>query len=214
MPLTPEKKLCIYGAGGFGREVLCIAADLIKGKNIKLGDAACFMLADEYFSEDTIMGVDVIKQSDFDPGKYEVVIAIGEPAKRRAVAESLPAETRYTTIIHPSAVVSEWVKIGEGSIITAGTIVTCNIEIGKHAHLNLHTTIGHDCRIGDFFTTAPGAKISGSCIFGDEVYIGTNASVKQGVSICSNTTVGMGAVVVKNIEEPGVYIGSPAKKNK
>lgn len=212
MELNPEKKLCIYGAGGFGREVLCIAADIIKGKNIKLSDAACFMVADEYYSESNIMGVEVIRQSEFSPAKYEVVIAIGEPAKRKAAAEQLPADTNYITVIHPTAVISEWVEIGKGSVITAGCILTCNIKLGEHTHLNLHTTIGHDCNTGDFFTTAPGVKISGSCSFGAQVYIGTNASVKQGISICADTTVGMGAVVVKNINEAGVYIGSPAKK--
>lgn len=90
--------------------------------------------------------------------------------------------------------------------------MTCNIKIGKHAHLNLHTTIGHDCIIGDYFTTAPATNISGNCEFGECVYFGTNSSVRQGIKICDNVTIGMGGIVVKNINEEGVYIGNPVKK--
>ena len=66
--------------------------------------------------------------------------------------------------------------------------------------------------MGDFFTTAPSANISGNCNFGDCVYFGTNSAVRQGVKICDNVTIGMGGVVVKDITEEGVYIGNPLKK--
>jgi sugar O-acyltransferase (sialic acid O-acetyltransferase NeuD family) len=206
-----EKRICIWGTGGFGREVLCCLIDVIATTNLKIENVACFMVSDEHFKETKIMGVDVIQQSKFDPNLFNVVVAIGDPSSRKRLVESLPTQTTYATIIHPSVVISDWVKIGEGSIITAGTILTCNIKIGKHAHLNLHTTIGHDCIMGDFFTTAPAANISGNCDFGDCVYFGTNSSVRQGVKICDNVTIGMGSVVVKDITEAGVYIGNPLK---
>lgn len=207
-----EKKICIMGTGGFSREVLCCLIDGIAKANLKIEEIACFMESDENFKENKIMGIDVIPQSKFDPELYNVVVAIGDPSSRKRVVNNLPSQTTYTTIIHPSAVISEWVEIGEGSIITAGTILTCNIKIGKHAHLNLHTTIGHDCIMGDFFTTAPAANISGNCEFGECVYFGSNSAVKQGVKICDNVTIGMGGIVVKDITEEGVYIGNPLKK--
>ncbi|WP_224994857.1 hypothetical protein [Cesiribacter sp. SM1] len=115
-------------------------------------------------------------------------------------------------MIHPSVSALRWTTVGEGSIVCAGTILTCNIKIGKHAHLNLHTTIGHNCVIGEYFTSAPGVHVSGNCTFGNEVSIGTGASVREKLSICSGATIGMGAVLVKNIEEPGVYVWNPARK--
>ncbi|MEO9021804.1 MAG: NeuD/PglB/VioB family sugar acetyltransferase [Ginsengibacter sp.] len=210
--INNEKKICILGVGGFGREVLFCLNDMIATSNLKIEETACFMVDDQYYNESRIMGIDVIRHSKFDPALYNVVVAIGDPSARKKVVESLPITTTYATIIHPSAVISKWVEIGEGSIITAGTVITCNIKIGKHSHLNLHTTIGHDCVIGNFFTTAPAANISGNCHFGNCVLFGTNSSVRQGVSICDNVTVGMGGVVVKNITEEGVYIGNPLKK--
>jgi sugar O-acyltransferase (sialic acid O-acetyltransferase NeuD family) len=211
---TSSKKICIAGTGGFGRETLCCLIDSLQlhGKELKIEDIACFMVSDNHFKEETIMGATVIPQSKFDPLLYEVVVAIGDPKVRRQMVDSLPKETKYATIIHPSVVMSKWVDIGAGSIITAGTILTCNIKLGKHAHLNLHTTIGHDCVIGDYFSTTPGVNISGNCTFGDNVYFGTNSSVREKIKICDNVTIGMGGVVVKNIDAAGVYVGNPLKK--
>jgi len=210
--MNNEKKICIVGGGGFGREVLCCLIDGIPTTGRKIEEIACFMVSDEHYKESKIMGVDVIPLSNFDPTLYNVVVAIGDPTSRKKMVNSLPPVTTYTAIIHPNAVISEWVEIGEGSIITAGTILTCNIKIGKHAHLNLHTTIGHDCVMGDYFTTAPAVNISGNCNFGDCVYFGTNSAIRQGIRICDNVTIGMGGVVVKDLTEEGVYIGNPLKK--
>ena len=90
--------------------------------------------------------------------------------------------------------------------------LTTNIKLGKHSHLNLQTTIGHDCNIGDFFTTAPGAKISGNCKIGDRVYIGTNSSTREKITICNDVTLGLNSGVIKNISDPGIYVGTPAIK--
>lgn len=208
---TNEKIICIFGTGGCGRETLLCLINKIALTKLKIGEIAVFMVDDDYYTKPVIMGVPVIKSSTFSAEKYQVVVAIGDPYVRRKIVGKLPPETEYITIIDPNAIISEWVEIGVGSIITAGTILTCNIKIGKHSHLNLNTTIAHDCKIGNFFTTAPAVNISGNCDFGDSVYFGTNSSAKQGVKICDNVTIGMGGVVVKNIVESGVYIGNPAR---
>lgn len=210
---STNKKFCIIGTGGFAREVFCYVLDVLKQQNPIIDySRICFLDKDELCNGEKVMGVDVIPESSFDPDKYVVLVGIGEPKIRKKVVEKMPKNTSYATLVHPSAIISDWVEIGDGSIITPGVIITCNIKIGKQAHLNLFTTIGHDCEIGDYFTTAPSANISGNCIFGDCVYFGTNSAVRQGVSICDNVTIGMGGVVVKNIIEPGVYIGNPLKK--
>jgi len=207
-----KKKYCIVGTGRFARETLTCLIDRISTTELNIAEITVFMGSDDDYNEPVIMGIPVIKDSDFVVENYQVVVAIGDPKKRKKVVSKLPPETEFTTIIHPSAVISEWVEIGEDSIITAGTILTCNIKIGKHAHLNLHTTIGHDCIIGDFFTTAPAVNISGNCEIGECVYFGTNSSVREGIKICNNVTIGMGGIVVKEIIEEGIYIGNPISK--
>lgn len=209
---APKKKICIAGAGGSGREVLCCLIDGLAGTDDRIEEQVCFMVDDAYYREPRVLGVEVIRKSTFDPALYDVVVAIGDPLDRKRFVESLPPETTFTTVIHPTAVISKWVEIGEGSIVTAGCVLTCDIKIGKHAHFNLQTTVTHDCVIGDFFTAGPAVHISGNCRIGNQVNLGTGALLRNGIHIGDDVTVGMGAVVVKSLIQPGVYVGNPARK--
>lgn len=193
-------KKALIGAGGF--------ADEIKAQMNEF-DMICFV-DDFYYKENN---KNILPLSEFNPAEYEVLVAVGDSFLRKDLINRLPKETKYFTFIHSSAqILGNDVEIGEGSVVCAGTIITTNCIIGKHTHLNLHTTIGHDCRIDDYFTTAPGAKISGNNQIGKCVYIGTNASTKQKLKISDNVVVGMNAAVVKDISEPGTYVGVPSRK--
>jgi sugar O-acyltransferase (sialic acid O-acetyltransferase NeuD family) len=195
----------IIGAGGFGREVYW-SLSLMERIN------TVFFVDDKYWDGSNEL---ILPLSKFDPTEYSIVVAIGDPKDRFDIVQRLPKETKYFTHIHDSCqILGDDVIIGEGSIICAGTIITTNVKLGKHVHLNLQTTIGHDCEIGNYFTTAPGAKISGNCKIYDLVYVGTNASIKEKLTIHSLTTIGSNATVVKNIEESGTYVGVPVKKIK
>jgi sugar O-acyltransferase (sialic acid O-acetyltransferase NeuD family) len=209
-----KKKICIVGTGGFSREVLCLLTDLGEYDNVDAFMEPEFLFKDMDQNQ-LIMGKPIISMNSFNPSTQTAVVGTGDSQIRQKVVEKqLPKETEYPTIIHPNAIVSRWAEIGRGSIICAGTIITSQIKIGDFAQLNLGTTIGHDCKIDDYFTTAPGANISGICNIGKHVYFGTSAATRQGVNICDNVLIGMGAMVIKNIKEEGTYIGTPAKKFK
>jgi len=193
----------IVGAGGFGREVYWSLNPIERANSV-------FFVDDEYWdgSDEKILPL-----SRFESDKFELVVAIADSLHRERIVNSLPKNTKYFTHIHPTAQIQgEDVTIGEGSIVCAGSIITTNVKIGKHAHINLITTIGHDCVIGDYFTTAPGVQISGNETIGNNVYFGTRSCIKQKLSVCDNVIIGMNAGVVKNITEPGTYVGTPAKK--
>lgn len=208
--LFTDKQLCIIGTGGCAREVYGYIVDIFKAEN-KHNDVV-FLDKDKCVKDDmSVMGCKVIKESAFDTNKYVIVLGIGDSIIREKVVNKYPKETEYATIIHPTALISDWATIGKGAIITPNVVVNCNVTIGDFAHLNLQTNIGHDCKIGNFFTTAFSVNISGACTIGDGVYFGTNACVKQGVEICNNVIIGMGATVIKNIKFSGTYIGCPAK---
>ena len=150
--------------------------------------------------------------SQFDPDKYKALVTIGDPITRMKVVHSMPLNTEYYTFIDTSAKIFDNNNmIGEGSIICANVIITTNVSIGCHSHINLNTSICHDSIIGDFHTTAPGVRISGCCNIGSNVYIGTNSSVKQKINICDNVVIGMNSGVIKNIDISGTYIGTPAR---
>ncbi len=207
LKLQMNKRICIISSGGFAKEVYWL---LIEAGYENLVD--CFMEPEEYWQQKEVLGLPVKKQSTFDAEKNCAVIGIGDSKiRQKVVYGQLPAETEYPTIIHPGARISKWVTIERGSVICAGNIITCDISIGEFAIINLNCTIGHDTVIGKFFTANPGVNLSGLCKVGDFVYAGTNAAIKQGISICNDVIIGMGAIVVKDISVSGTYIGNPAK---
>ena len=200
-------RVAIFGTGGFAREVGCLMHDLGRGDDI-----AAFHEPDEVFRPRKLLGVDVQPQSAFDPSTHKAFVGIGTPRIREKVVSELPRETHYETLIHPTAVISQWVELGTGTVVCAGVVLTCQISLGVHCHLNLNTTVGHDCTFGSFCTVAPGTNISGNCSFGDRVDVGTHAAFRQGIRVCSDVVIGMGAAVVKDIEESGTYVGVPARQ--
>jgi sugar O-acyltransferase (sialic acid O-acetyltransferase NeuD family) len=192
--------IAIVGYGGFAREIASQLRDAGHGSEIE------FFVDREYVSNGSR------DLRDLDPDRHEALIAIADPQVRAKVAERMPKGTRFYTFIHPEAkIFGSDVKIGAGSIICPGCVLTTNVRLGNHAQLNLHTTIGHDTSAGDYFTTAPGVRVSGNCDIGDYVYVGTNAAIREKLRICSGVTIGLMAGVVKHIETPGVYVGAPAK---
>ena len=199
--------VAIFGTGGFAREVACVLHDLGRGDRI-----AAFHEPDAVYQPRELLGVPVRPQSAFEPGRHRAVIGIGNPNVREKVVGELPPETVFDTLVHPAAVVSQWVEIGDGTIVCAGAVLTCQIEIGKHCHFNLNATVGHDCVFGDFCTIAPGTNISGNVTLGTRVDVGTQAAFRQNLRVCDDVVIGMGAVVLKDIVEPGTYIGVPARK--
>jgi len=209
--MSNMKKFAIAATGGFAKEVLTILNDL---GQIHLFDG--FIEPDEFFtnkqSKVKVMGFPILNSSQVNPETHKIIIGIGNPSSREKVFKELGDKFEYPNIIHPSAIISKWTKIGKGAVICPGVIITCDITIGDFCQLNLSTTIGHDCIIGDYFTTAPGCNISGNCNLGKYVYFGTQSAVRQGITICDNTTIGMGGIVVKNIVKPGIYIGNPVQE--
>jgi sugar O-acyltransferase (sialic acid O-acetyltransferase NeuD family) len=204
------KKLCIIGCGGFARE----AYTIISASGLE-SEFFAFFQSDEHYQPHKIYGMNVLPISKFEPTIHQAVVAIADGKLREKLVNELPTNTTYYNLLHPTVILSKHnIEIGSGSIICAGSILTCDIKLGGHCILNLSTTIGHDCIIDDYFTTTPGVNISGRCIIGKRVYIGTNASLRGHNKICHDVTIGMGGVVLRDILEPGTYIGNPVKKMK
>lgn len=192
-------KKALIGNGGHAREIMFQMNDVLP----RFVDDAFYN-----FEENTF------KLSDFNPDEFQVLVAIGDSLVRNEVVKKLPTQTKYFTFIHPSAFIGTDSQIGDGSFIGMYSIVTTNIKIGKHSLLNRCNQIGHDTQIGDYCSIMPGAVISGNCFIGNNCYFGTNSSIRENIKITDNVIIGLNSGVVKNINESGVYGGTPIKKIK
>ena len=202
-------KICIIGTGGYAKEIYWLIDEIGRQDEV-----LCFMEPDSVWQERTLMDIPVRPQSEFDATNCSAVIAIGNSKIREKVTHQLPPETRYETLISPQAKVTRWDVVGEGSIVQIHSVLTVDVTVGKHCHLNGFTTVGHDTVIQDFATTTVFVAISGECNIGKHSYWGNGSTIRQGISICDDVTIGMGAVVAKPITASGIYVGIPAKKIK
>jgi sugar O-acyltransferase (sialic acid O-acetyltransferase NeuD family) len=198
------KRIGILGAGGFAREVFCWATH--SGFEV-----VHFYDGTKIKEDELIIGKKAFKVSNKLQPDIEYVIGVGDPVTKEKILNTVGYEQLSQPIIHPRAAIGEDVNIGLGSIVAPNVIITTNISIDICASLNLGVTIGHDCKIGRFFNAAPSANISGNITIGDFVSIGTNAALREKIKLADKITIGMGATVVRNLLEEGIYIGSPAK---
>jgi len=196
-----KKKIVIYGASGFGREV----AWLIQSCNDY--EVVCFIDDDTskqgtFLNDIPVMSLEnACKQFS---GAF-VVGGVGVPKTRQLLMEKTRAAGfRFETIIHPGVERSQWIEVSIGTVICAGNILTTNITLGKHVQINLDCTIGHDVVMGSYTTLAPGVHVSGWVHFGKRVYVGTGAVIINGteekpITIGDDAVIGAGACVTKSI---------------
>lgn len=207
------KDIVIIGAGGFGREVKTIIDTLNKDNKVYnfLGYYDDGIEKGKIINGFPVLGT--LEELNSLKTNLSVVLGIGDPIVKSKIVASLSNNLlNFPTIIHPSVLISDdEVTIGHGCVICAGTIITCNIKIGKFVTLNLMCTLGHDTTINDFSAFMPSVNISGEVLIDEKVYVGTGAKIINQLTIGKNTIVGAGAVVSRSLPENCTAVGIPAK---
>lgn len=206
------KKIAIFGAGGFGREV----ATMIQQINFVDKKWTFIGFFDDGINKETpvgnskvLGGISEVNKIDHD---LSLVFAIGDPKiKRKLVSEINSKKIFYPTLVHPNVFIGDRVSLGEGCIICGGNIITTDITIGNHVILNLSCTVGHDAIIGNFCSFMPSVNISGEDEIGIGVLCGTGVKIINQIRIGDNTIIGAGAVVLSNLPANCTAVGVPAR---
>jgi sugar O-acyltransferase (sialic acid O-acetyltransferase NeuD family) len=211
-PQIPLRELLILGAGGSGREVAWLARD-VHGTGISL----TFAVEPHYATADRVDGIPVVAFDDtFSPSAAYYVIAVGNIVERRRLAAACDARGLMpATLVHPGVTHSSRVEFGVGSIVCAGSIMTTNVRVGSHVHVNVGCTLSHDVVLGDFATLSPGVHVSGHVHVEDGVFLGTGANIINGIAgrpliIGRGAIVAAGACVTGPVEAGALVAGVPA----
>lgn len=198
----------ILGAGNMARETFNIYKDL--NRLIEIGG----FIEENCKSRDLkIYGKSVMDASiiNFLPKGSIFIGAMGSPQRKKWIEKIKQEGFGFDTVIHPSVIKGEFVKIFEGSIVCPGVVLTCDIEVGQHSIINANTTISHNCVISSFVTICPGVNIGGNVKIHDECWIGIGATIINRVSIGRGSYIGAGAVVTQDVPENVLAVGVPAK---
>lgn len=205
----------IYGASGFGKEVMPLARQQYSQLNqenfVYIDDGAKIEHLDNYR---VISYQQFIK---YPSAQKAVTIAIANSQVREKLTAKLEADSvDIITITANNALQYDNISIGKGGIICGFVHLTSNIKIGRGFHANIYSYIAHDCVIGDFVTFAPRVSCNGNVHIEDHAYIGTGAVLRQGAPdkpliIGKGAVVGMGAVVTKDVPAGVTVVGNPAR---
>lgn len=200
-----SRRLIILGASGHGK----VAADIAMHNGY---DEILFL--DDNPEVKVCLGRPVVGRTS-ETGGYEgdFFVAIGNPDTRETFTNRLELQgKRIVTLLHPAAVIGNGVTIGDGTAVMAGAVINPGTVIGKGCIINTCASVDHDCMIHDYAHVSVGARVVGAVEIGERTWIGAGAVVKNNTSIVPDCMIGAGAVVVKDIQETGTYLGVPARK--
>jgi sugar O-acyltransferase (sialic acid O-acetyltransferase NeuD family) len=148
--------------------------------------------------------------------QFEAVIGVGQIGlgqHRQELWERVATyKLRFPGVFSPDAIVNDGITGGEGAVIMDGAVVNCGVALGRGVIVNTNSTVEHDTVLGDWVHVAPGATVCGEVTIGPYSLIGAGATVIEGKRIAPRCLVGAGATVIHDLTEPGVYVGSPARR--
>lgn len=130
---------------------------------------------------------------------------------RKALYERFSELCPFATIVHPFSFIDETALVGPGCIIYPGTVIDKNVVVRENTVLNNGCIISHDSIVGPHSFLSPNTALAGFVSIGECAYLGISTTVIDNISIASNIQTGGGTVVIKDIQQAGLYVGNPAR---
>lgn len=197
-----SESVILIGGGGHAEVII----DCIRS----VGDQVVGILDDGLVPGTMVQDIPVLgKAADFGAYRqHKFLVAIGDNGVRRRIAEKM--DVQWYTAVHRSAVVSSAARLGAGTVVMPNAVINAGATVGCHCIVNTGAIVEHDNCLGNYVHISTAAALGGTVSVGEETRVCIGAHVKNNISICGGSTIGAGAVVIKDVTEPGTYVGIPA----
>ena len=162
--------------------------------------------------------INIIEPDDFLQGKYndndQFVIAITRDLNlRKQLITTLDNRLlSRATLVHQTCVIDKQAEINDGSVIYPFVSALWHSTIERDCLVGPYCMIAHQSRLGQGSFMQPGAMIAGSTTIGSMCMLGMRSSVIDKLSICDWVETGATSLITKNITQPGLYLGQPARR--
>jgi len=203
-----NSKIFILGAGGHTRSLI----NLLEHYNYAIGgiyDDNFDIAKNEVINTYKVLGkLDELEQDIL------TVLSFGNAQKRKQLFLQLNNQVLETNLIHPKATIEKYFNSGSSNQIFANVYINSNVTIGSNNIINTGSILEHEVTIGSHNHVSVGVIICGRASIRNGCFIGAGATIIDKLTITDDVIIGANSVVVNNIEQPGTYVGNPARRVK
>ncbi|HMQ66318.1 MAG TPA: NeuD/PglB/VioB family sugar acetyltransferase [Arachnia sp.] len=210
-------RVVVVGASGFGRECLDVLdAMAAAGEEVEVvgvvDDAPSAVNLERLDARGVAYLGTIASWRAGGDSTARFVLGIGSPRVRELLVGALEgAGLRAFAAVHPSATLGARCELAEGVVVCAGAVVSTNVRLGRHVHVNPNATIGHDAVLEEFVSVNPAAVISGEVLVGRGALVGAAATVLQNLTVGAGALVGAAALVTRDVPAGVVVKGVPGR---
>lgn len=209
-----RERILVFGTSDYASYTI----DVLEKQN----EYEIFGILDYNIKKDTIFhGYKILGNDDdlteiyYTTGIKRGIVTIGDNYRRKVVVERIVGyipDFEFVSAIHPTLILGNNARIGNGCAIMAGVILNNDTIVGDHCYIGTNSSLDHDGKVGDFSNVMPGVTTGGNVRLGFCSTIGLGAKVIHGRTIGDHTIIGAGSLVVKDFGDKLVAFGVPAKK--
>lgn len=204
-------QLIIYGAGGLGREIY----DTLLSINSITSTYQIKGFVDDFRAKGSLInGLPVLGSActlEDMRGQVAIVLGVADPSARKNLHTKYKDHFSFPSIIHATAIVSNFAHIGEAVLIQSNCVVAANAHISDGVMMNAHSGVGHDAQIGKYCSIMSYCDLAGNTELESLCFVGTGVKVIPHTKIAAESYLCAGSVVFKDVKEKSKLLGNPAR---